>query len=152
MALPEVPKLNMSVAFASTSAIPTEYNSYFQSYEEAEAAAKTAGPPGSTETVYYYTQVLHVLSGQDECLYVILPNGTLSPILTGTSSGGDKTFVFTQNTAAAEWKIQHDLGKYPAVTVVDSGKTEVIGDVEYVDLNNLTLKFSSPFSGMAFLN
>lgn len=35
MALPNVPKLGMSVSFAMTSAIPAEYNSYFSSLEEA---------------------------------------------------------------------------------------------------------------------
>lgn len=51
MALPNVPKLGMSVSFAMTSAIPAEYNSYFSSLEEAQAAAATAGPPGSTDTL-----------------------------------------------------------------------------------------------------
>ena len=39
MALSGVPKLNMSVSLAMTSAIPTDYNSYFSSLEDAQAAA-----------------------------------------------------------------------------------------------------------------
>ena len=43
MALSGVPKLNMSVSLAMTSAIPTDYNSYFSSLEDAQAAAAAAG-------------------------------------------------------------------------------------------------------------
>ena len=48
--------------------------------------------------------------------------------------------------------INHNLGKYPSITVIDSGGSEVIGEVEYVDTNNVTLTFSAAFSGKAFLN
>lgn len=66
--------------------------------------------------------------------------------------GGDKTFVFRQQSASAQWSITHDLDKYPSVTVVDSAGTVVTGDVTYEDNSNLTVAFSAPFSGTAYLN
>lgn len=65
---------------------------------------------------------------------------------------GDKTFVYTQRAPSATWQIQHNLNKYPSVSIVDSADSVVIGDVEYIDLNNLIVSFSSGFSGMAYLN
>lgn len=64
----------------------------------------------------------------------------------------DKTFVYEQNLPASVWNVKHDLEKYPAVTVVDSAGTEVIGAVDYIDLNNVVLTFVGAFSGKAFFN
>lgn len=152
MALPEVPKLNMSVGFAATSAIPIEPNSYFKTYEEATAAAATAEAPGSTNTVYYFTQVIHVTEGENEGIYVIRSDRTLEKFGSGSSGDGDKSFIFTQAAASAEWEIDHNLDKYPSVSIVDSGGNEVVGDVTYMTKNKLTVAFTAPFSGKAYLN
>ena len=150
MAIPSIPKTNMSVSFAMTSAIPPDYNAYFSSYEEAEAAAQTAEAPGSTNTVYYFCQILHVLTEDSADLYLILPNRTLKYI--GSESGGDKSFTFRQAVAAERWEIRHGLAKFPSVTVVDSSGSEVMGDVQYIDENQVVVMFSAPFSGTAYLN
>lgn len=72
---------------------------------------------------------------------------------TNTSAGGgDKNFVFTQGVPSATWVIQHNLGKYPSVTVIDTAGTEVEGEVQHIDINNLVLKFSAGFGGSATLN
>lgn len=65
---------------------------------------------------------------------------------------GDKHFLFVQSIASDVWKIKHDLNKYPSVTVVDSANSVVIGDVTYIDENNVRLTFSGAFSGKAYLN
>jgi len=70
----------------------------------------------------------------------------------GSSGDEDKHYVHDQGTASASWSIQHDLNKFPAVEVVDSAGTVVIGEVSYTDVNNLTIEFSSGFSGKAYLN
>jgi len=64
----------------------------------------------------------------------------------------DKNYEFTQGPAELVWNITHDLGKYPAVTVVDSAMTEVVGDVEHIDVNTIRITFSAAFSGKAILN
>lgn len=61
-------------------------------------------------------------------------------------------YVHEQATSSTTWVINHNLGKYPSITVIDSGGSEVKGEVEYVDTNNVTLTFSAAFSGKAFLN
>lgn len=73
---------------------------------------------------------------------------SLSDVLTE----GDKHFTYTQSLPSATWVIQHNLGKCPDVTVVDSAGTEVIGDCEYNDINTVTITFSGSFGGVAYLN
>jgi hypothetical protein len=58
---------------------------------------------------------------------------------------------YTQVSPATLWTITHNLGRYPAVTVVDSAGTPVIGKVIYVSANQVTVTFTSAFSGKAYL-
>jgi uncharacterized protein involved in type VI secretion and phage assembly len=70
----------------------------------------------------------------------------------GTATGDDKTFFYVQSTPAKEWEITHSLNKYPSVTIIDSANTKVEGEVEYVSMNKVKVKFSVAFSGKATLN
>ena len=73
---------------------------------------------------------------------------------TGTELGivDDKNFVYVQATSSDIWEITHNLNKYPAVTVVDSGGSVVIGEIVYIDKNNIRITFASAFSGKAYFN
>ena len=64
----------------------------------------------------------------------------------------DKTYVHDQIQSSNTWSITHNLGKYPAVSVVNSGGTVSIGEVTYINLNQVTITFSAMFSGRAYLN
>ena len=68
------------------------------------------------------------------------------------SSQGVPTFVFTQGVPATVWNIQHNLGKFPSITVIDNADTVVTGEYTYIDNNNVTLTFSAGFAGKAYLN
>lgn len=68
------------------------------------------------------------------------------------SSQGAPTFVFTQTVAATVWNVNHNLGKFPSISVVDTANTVVTGQYEYTDNNNVILKFSAGFAGKAYLN
>lgn len=65
--------------------------------------------------------------------------------------GSTLRYVHTQNTASSNWVINHSLGGYPSVTVVDSASTTVIGEVSYVSTSQVQVTFTSPFSGYAYL-
>jgi len=68
------------------------------------------------------------------------------------SSQGTPTFVFTQGVAATTWNIQHNLGKFPSVSVINNNNVVINGEVIYLDNNNVQLNFSAGFSGKAYLN
>lgn len=60
------------------------------------------------------------------------------------------TFEFPQVAPSAAWVISHGLGARPDVSVVIGGQV-IPADVTYTDLNNLTINFTSPQSGIAYL-
>lgn len=64
----------------------------------------------------------------------------------------DKNYVHNQGAANTIWSINHNLNKYPSVMVVDSAGSVVVGKIEYVDTNNLTVTFNAAFSGDAYMN
>ena len=64
----------------------------------------------------------------------------------------DKHYAFNQASPSAIWNINHALNKFPSVTVVDSAGTQVFGDVDHTDNDNLTITFINQFSGKAYLN
>jgi hypothetical protein len=64
----------------------------------------------------------------------------------------DKNYIHNQVVASGSWEVQHNLDKYPSVSIVDSGNNLVVGEVKYIDLNNVLITFTSIFSGKAYLN
>ena len=86
--------------------------------------------------------------------------GEIGVTITGTAPSQVLNFVLpitgnythNQSTASSTWTITHNLGYRPAVSVVDSGGNHVVGDVNYVSVNALTISFSAPFGGSAYLS
>lgn len=70
----------------------------------------------------------------------------------GGTGGTPQTVIFVQNTPLSLWTINHGLGAFPSVTVVDSGGNSVVGSVHYVSDDQITIGFSAAFSGTAYLN
>jgi len=69
-----------------------------------------------------------------------------------TLSSPDKTFEFDQGQPALVWTIQHNLNKFPSVSVVDTSNTVVNSQVNYIDKNNITINNTAQFAGKAYLN
>jgi hypothetical protein len=99
---------------------------------------------GNTEIVYVARDTNTFYTWDGSIYSEVAANG-------GTGSV-DKNYLHNQGTPATTWSINHNLNKYPAVQVFDSGNSMVIGDVVYDDLNNITITFSAAFSGKATLN
>ena len=84
-----------------------------------------------------------------------------SKILTtdgNTIAWTNATWIHDQGAASATWTINHNLNRYPSVTVVDSGGNVVIGTIVYNTTNRLTITFftedddGAAFDGKAYLN
>ena len=73
-------------------------------------------------------------------------------INTGVDASGDRKYVHRQLQPSSSWYISHNLGKYPAVSIVDSSGNLCVGEIVYHDENALTANFAAPFSGKAYLN
>ena len=102
----------------------------------------------TVSTAGFYTLNLTSLGG----------NGNLTDLLYydfavfTLSSQGAPTFIFTQGVPATVWNVNHNLGKFPSVSVVNNNNVLMYGDTTYVDKNNLIINFSAGFSGKAYLN
>ena len=76
-------------------------------------------------------------------------NVSVSGVIGG---GSDAHYVHRQDMTSNTWEIQHNLNKYPSVTVVDSGDNVLHTEVVYIDKNNLEVRFVASTSGKAYLN
>lgn len=65
--------------------------------------------------------------------------------------GSDKNYT-TTFTNSDFIVVNHNLGKYPSVTVINSANDEVIGSVEYINLNTIEVTFIGSFSGRITCN
>jgi hypothetical protein len=79
------------------------------------------------------------------------PQGEVGPQGPPGPSGGS-TFEYEQMTASSVWTVNHNLGRHPSVTVVDYSGNEVIGDIKYNSINQVTLTFTAAFGGWAYIN
>ena len=96
----------------------------------------------------FYTLTLQFIGGNG----TIKENGYYDLISFTPQATGDKTFVFTQASAANPWVINHGLNKFPSVTMALSTGQVGIADVTYINANNLTITFSGDESGKAYMN
>jgi hypothetical protein len=93
------------------------------------------------------TELLITVSDPTQPAVEINTPGIAGPA--GPSGGAG--YTHTQSVAAATWIVNHNLGRFPQVTVVDNSGVMVITDLIYGDANNLTLVFASSFAGKAYL-
>jgi len=100
-----------------------------------------AGPPNSLTigTVTTATTASASITG-------VAPNQVLNLVYPTSTR-----HVHTQGAVATTWTINHALGGYPSVTIVDSAKTVVFGEVNYVSTTQVVVNFTSAFSGFAYL-
>lgn len=70
-------KLNFSTSFNPTSAFPLDARTYFTSLAEAENAAKSATTVGSSDSIYYYGQMIIVMENGITSWYKIGVDNTL---------------------------------------------------------------------------
>lgn len=74
------------------------------------------------------------------------PQGPAGP------AGASVSYVHNQIPLSDTWPVEHNLNKYPSVTVVDTGDTEIIPNLHYDGPDKVTLTFGAPTSGKAYLN
>ena len=114
---------------------------------------QNANPGGTTLTIAGNISITGTLADNNGNI------GVLGKVLTSTGAGivwddapQSATFIFTQNVPSTTWNITHNLGKFPSITVIDTGNTVVTGEYNYTSNTNVILTFSAAFSGKAYLN
>lgn len=94
----------------------------------------------------------HAPAGESDRGKIVRTNPETGTIELADKYYADRHFEYSQGTPLLSWSIIHNLGKYPSVTITDSSGTELECEVIHNDFNSLTLNFSEPFAGNAYLN
>ena len=63
-----------------------------------------------------------------------------------------KTYIHEQGTSSDTWEIEHNLNKYPSVTVIDTAGRVFTAQVEYNSENKCTVYINAATKGKAYLN
>lgn len=92
----------------------------------------------------YQDQPNHVLVDELQPNHVLIRS-------TETLSITAQRYVHNQAVASTEWVITHSLGGRPSITIVDTASTVVIGEIQYDSDTQITVSFTSPFAGYAYL-
>lgn len=79
-------------------------------------------------------------------------NGRFYPGTGNGSGGGDKNFTKAFPVSTGGIIINHNLGKLPSVTVIDSAKTKTNTNVIYLSATQIELEWQGTFSGTVTLN
>lgn len=64
----------------------------------------------------------------------------------------DKNYIHIQWIASNVWSVNHNLNKYPGVTVFDNENNEIIASISMIDLNSLQVVFNTPEIGFLVCN
>ena len=62
------------------------------------------------------------------------------------------TYVHEQSVPSATWEIEHNLEKFPSVSIVDNYNRRFEGEVTYTDENNIVVVLTAAITGNAYLN
>ena len=89
--------------------------------------------------------------------YIVVPfDGTMPPIVSAPDSwrppATGSTFAYSPPAPSMLWEIEHGLGRFPSVTVVDTAGIVVTAGIVYVGPNVVHIQFNAPFTGTAYLN
>lgn len=68
---------------------------------------------------------------------------------TGPSGPAGATYTHTQASPSASWSVNHGLGYYPAITVINSAGHVVYADIEHTNVNSAVITFPTPTTGTA---
>ncbi len=81
-------------------------------------------------------------------------NGRLRELPVGDKISTEviQNFEFIQSSPATEWIIEHNLDKFPSVTILDDSGNKIYGGMFFNSLNTVTLSFSRTITGKAFLS
>ena len=110
---------------------------------------KVTGFAVNAGNVDYYDLSLTFLGGSGA---LVLDNFYEIINFVKAGASADLNFVFTQAVAAITWTVTHNFNKFPSVSIVDTNDQEVFAQVDYIDVNSLTITFASAQAGKAYIN
>lgn len=127
-------KLNFSVSFNPTSAFPLDARSIFNSFEEAEAAAKNAVEVGSSDGTYYFGELIVVVENNAAKLYVIQPDKSLKEI-----SGQETSSNYNIGSGLKLDRDTNTLSVDVATEVLEDNTLPITSAAVYTEVGNINV-------------
>ncbi len=83
-----------------------------------------------------------------------LPSGDINQDIIDyiDSRFSQSSFQYHQLIPGTNWLIEHNLNKFPSVTITDNSLYEIEGLVRYLDANTAVVLFNQPVEGWAYVN
>ena len=134
-------KLAFDVSLDLTAAFPLDARSYFESLDAAKAAAASAEEVGSTESAYYYGQIVAVVNNDSANLYIIQPNKTLGSVSSNIKLNPEQ-FIYNENGELSLANIS-DANEGQVLTIGSNGKIIWVTPIETYSKEELDTKFAS---------
>lgn len=106
--------------------------------------------PWETSTPYLVGNfVLH-----DNTIYFCLIDHTSTADFYADRDGGNwrsisSTYTHSQSSPSNTWTVDHNLGRYPNVAILDSTLQEIEGQIDHISINSLTITLNSSITGTA---
>lgn len=69
----------------------------------------------------------------------------------GAAGEAASLFEFVQSSPLTSWTVNHNLGRYPDVTVLSVGGAEVEASITSTSINQTIIQFTTPFAGRALM-
>ena len=100
-----------------------------------------------------YTSVSVAEATQESASVSITEQKTFVSIqATAAGEGQQQHYAHTQTQPSATWEIYHGLNTRPSVDVTNNEGAAIFPSITYIDLNTVTITFSSLQSGSAYFN
>jgi hypothetical protein len=100
------------------------------------------------------TQSISVNPLTQAAIVVSSPTSAISIVNAGPvgPAGAGTGYNFSQLSDLSTWTINHNLGYKPSVQTFTVGGLEVLGEVQHISSNQVTVTFNTAISGTARLN
>ena len=141
--------LHLQVDLSGNTTLPTGGKLRFANNTDTFFSTFKAGV--NTFNIEYTLPVAAPTANQVLQVASVTGSGPYNVVLAWVTAGADKHYTQSFTTASTV-TVVHNLSKFPAVTIYDSAGDEVVGDVKHDSSIQLTLTFSSAFSGTVTCN
>lgn len=85
-------------------------------------------------------------------LYVGDLNGIPREVAGGSVVSATTSYIHTQSMTSSVWEIQHDLGRKPSVSVMDTAGTVYLCNIRHLSDNACTVSLATAMNGTATCN
>lgn len=73
-------------------------------------------------------------------------------LLRDLATAATASWVEEVETPVSTWVIEHNLNKFPNVTLIDNAGNLMLAEMVYNDANTITVNFSAPVAGYAYVS